>query len=104
MKPLTPEERRRAAQTINSLGAVVSMELEGQAEVLLPFGDDGKVLRGMYRGMGVAAAEAMEVGHLLRRHGYVRRSVVVLRPWWRWWLNTSAIHLIAFDAVEVQPD
>ena len=103
MRPLTPEERRRVAQTINSLGAVVALELEERVEVLLPFGDDSKVLRGMYRGMSVAAAEEMEVGHLLRRHGYVRRSVVVIRPWWRWWLNTRAVRLLAFDAVEVQP-
>ncbi|GGI75098.1 hypothetical protein [Deinococcus wulumuqiensis] len=102
---MTRNDRRKAAQTISSLGAVVSLsELEERAEVLLPFGDDGKVLRGMYRGMGVRAAEEMEVGHLLRRHTYVRRSVVTLRPWWRWWLNTRAVRLLAFDAVEVQPD
>ncbi|WP_339096215.1 hypothetical protein WDJ50_02685 [Deinococcus sp. VB142] len=98
MKRLDPEQRRRAAQTINSLGAVVSLQdLEEREEVLIPFDEDGRVLRGIYRGMQVREAEAMEVGHLLKQYGYVRRSVVTLCPWWRWWLNTRAVRLLAFE-------
>lgn len=98
-------DRQRAAQTISSLGAVVSLsDLEEQAEVLIPYDESGKVLRGLYRGLGWDVAEQMEVDHLLRRHRYVRRSVVTLRPWWRWWLNTRAVRLLAFDVLEVQGD
>ena len=100
MTPQRPEDRRRAAETINSLGAVVSLsDFEECAEVLIPYDDDGTVLRGTYRGMRLEGAEDMEVGHLLRDYPYVRRSVVLLRPWWRWWQGTRAVRLLALGPV-----
>lgn len=101
VKRPTSEQRHRAAETISSLGAVVSLDdLQQARETLIPFGDDGRVLRGIYRGMKVTDAEAMETHHLLQHHHFVRRSVVTLCPWWRWWLNTRAIRLIAFNSPE----
>ncbi|MBB5234448.1 hypothetical protein [Deinococcus budaensis] len=103
--PAHPQQRVRALSAISSLGAVVSLrELEvdfGNAEeaaniaaVTLVYDEaSGQVLRGMYRGMAMRDAVAMEVAHLLRTFRFVRARYGTCRPWWRWWRPTSAVTL-----------
>lgn len=87
---LSPQEFEAAAQ-------VASVP-----RVLIPFDPETRrVLRGMYCGMALRDAEAMEVGHLLRTHSHVRVRTVTLRPWWRLWRPTPHALLTPAQYLEV---
>ncbi|WP_157468827.1 hypothetical protein [Deinococcus murrayi] len=106
--------RGRALAAISSTGAVVPLEdLMPQAHedaaqiayasrVFIPFcPDTGRVLRGMYRGMGIREAEEMELHHLLRTYHHVRVGTVTLHPWWRGWRPTPHAVLTPSNHLEV---
>ncbi|WP_424950992.1 hypothetical protein [Deinococcus sp.] len=61
--------------------------------LLLPYGEDGVILHGPFKGHNVEAVyEAVCVAHLLAGRA-VHREGILLRPSWRLYRETSAVKI-----------